>query len=191
MSFGSQTLVELYQALLFGSFLISLALTIRKWRASPDRVVTLAAHGALVVLGLTACAAITGVPVAMYRFGQLALHGRLTSMTPAVHHYLGRLTVWVFLIYWPVLVVASFRRPRSTLQRILLGAACVVCLYLFLCVSFTGYLLPFGLPGPLPPREAGWATRFVVLHIVSTPVIACVALALVAWRHARARPEQA
>jgi hypothetical protein len=90
------------------------------------------------------------------------------------------------VLYWPVLAVVSFLRPNSPARKAILGATTVFGLFCFLFLSFTGYLLPRGLPRGVSTVEAYQSIRFAVLHLLAAPVIALVVFGLIIWRHSKA-----
>jgi uncharacterized membrane protein len=123
------------------------------WRQNPQLLLKVTLLGGRYLLAMVALLLAGGLPVFLFRFGHVAPGVVAGSQLAIVHHFLGHWFVVIFVLYWPVLFVVSLSRPKSIPRKILLSAAAVACLFLFLFASFSGYLLPHGMPRPVDARE--------------------------------------
>lgn len=166
-------------------FVVASAVAIFAWRKDPGRVLRFVIRGIYVALVAMAMTGAVGIPLLFFRFGHARLAATVASSMAAIHHYLGHWFITVFVLFWPALFVASAARPSSLTRKLVMGGAAVLCLLLFLLVSFTGYALPSGMPRQLMHREGAHAIRFIVLHVIFTPALAAAVLTVIAWRHSR------
>jgi hypothetical protein len=168
-------------------FAVASAIAVSVWRKDPPRLLRFVVRGSYVAIVAMAITGTVGIPLFFFRFGHAQFATTTASTIAAFHHHLGHWFMTAFVLFWPALVVASAARPTSLSRRVFMGGGAVFCLLLLLLVSFTGYALPSGMPRRLAHREGAHAFRFVVLHILLTPLLASTVLAVIAWRHSRAK----
>ena len=167
-------------------FLVAFGVGIWLWHQNRHHTIGLVIRLGYAILITALLVAATGTPLFLYRTNRLQLSGAAVSAFHLVHHYAGHVFISVFVLYWPLLMIVSVARPATGMRRLILGIACVLCAYLFLFLSFTGYLLPPNLPRELSPLDAMHALRFFVLHVFVVPPLAALSLVSILWRHSRA-----
>ena len=167
-------------------FVLTFVMAIFAWRTNPLTALRIALRLGAGILITTIVASIPGFILFLYRTRHASLSLQSINVLHWSHHFLGYVFISAFVWYWPLLFVVSVGRPRTVARKFVLAVGAISCLLLFLFLSFTGYLLPEGLPRNLTLREASWAFRFFVLHVMSLPLFAFASLLILLQRHRRA-----
>ena len=175
----------MFGALGVAGFVAAFGIGVWQWRENRAQRIRAVLVAGYAFLAAFAAVAVSGVPLLLYRTRRSTLTPSGLSALHIIHHHAGRVFIILFVLYWPLLMVVSVARPKTPWRKFLSGFACVICAYLFLFVSFTGYLLPPGLPRSLTLLEARHALRFFVLHAFACPPLAMLALSFMLWRNGR------